>query len=340
MIRLFVFLFLLSTLSACIDRVQLPIRTEEPRLVVEGQITNEAPPYSLKLTYTGQYGGPNGQNSANQSVMDAEVKVADDQGRSTRYVTIGPGTYQTADSTFRGQIGRAYSLTVVLSNGKRYISQPERMPAVPPIDSVSTMLTQVENVTKPFQYAYSISTRDPTSDKNYYRWTAYGLTNRRSTGVPCCTGCPSRCFDRCWVTLFNENVNIFSDEAVNGNSFRRAVLQLPVYATGPQFMEVEQYGITQANYQFWKLYQQQNARTGSIFDPLPAPITGNLINSSDPTDLARGYFAVTSVTRKRYRNDALASNSVAVYGFVSGQIAQGDCRATYGPVPTTLPPGW
>ncbi|GAB4032288.1 hypothetical protein GCM10028774_12360 [Spirosoma jeollabukense] len=104
------------------------------------------------------------------------------------------------------------------------------------------------------------------------------------------------------TTVSSDVVDVFSDEAINGNSIRaRKVIQIPVYAIGPQLIEIQQYGITQANYQFWKLYQQQNARTGSIFDPLPAPVTGNVVNASDPTDVARGYFAVTSITRKRIR---------------------------------------
>ena len=335
-------MLVLVTLATCIDRVQLPIRSEEPRLVVEGQITNEAPPYTVRLTYTGKYNGSEGQNPADQFVSGAQVSLADDQGRTTQFAAKGSGIYQTTDTTFRGQVGRSYSLSVVLSDGKRYITKPERMPVVPVIDSISARFIRVENINTPYRYSYAITTQDPASEKNYYRWTAYGIINRRSTGVPCCLGCPSICLDRCWVTESTDEVNIYSDEAINGNPIRnRAVFQLPIYTIGPQLVEIQQYSMTQSNYQFWKLYQQQNARTGSIFDPLPAPVTGNVINAVDATDRARGYFAVTSVTRKRFRNQAPEATGTAVYGFISSQlIPQGDCRNTYGPVPVTEPEGW
>ncbi|GAB4055266.1 DUF4249 domain-containing protein [Spirosoma litoris] len=342
MYRLFVILLTSVLVAACIDQVSLPIRTEAPRLVVEGQITNEAPPYTVRLTYTGNYGG-SGQNVSDQYVKEAQVTIADDQGRSTRLVSTGLGLYQTADSTFRGQVGRAYSLSVVLTDGKRYVTKAERMPAVPLIDSISSSLVKTSGIA-PYAISYAINTTDPANAQNYYRWTAYGYTNRMSLGVPCSLGSPNKCFTRCWTPVSNDVVNVYSDEAINGNPIRgKFVLQLPIYAIGPQLVEVQQYSITQSNYQFWKLYQQQNARTGSIFDPLPAPVTGNLVNASDPTDLARGYFAVTAVTRKRYRQQSFPSAVFypAVLSFISSQILpDGDCRNTYGNVPTLEPDGW
>ncbi len=337
--QLIVYLLILSSFGACIDRVELPVRSEEPHLVVEGQITNEAPPYTVRLTYTGKYSEG---NVADQFVYGAQVSLGNDQGRSTQFKSIGAGLYKTMDSTFRGEVSRAYSLTVVLSDGKRYVSKPEQMPSVPVVDSVVTTFKRSDNFATPYRYFYSVTTRDPAAEKNYYRWSAYGIMTRKSTGVPCSPNAPfSICFDRCWITIVNNDVNVYSDEAVNGNQIRsQDVLSLPVYAVGPQLMEVQQYGITQANYQFWKLYQQQNARTGSIFDPLPAPVVGNLINVNDPTDVARGYFATASITRRRFRNRAPESAGTAVYGFISTQIIpQGDCRNTYGPV-VTEPDGW
>jgi Domain of unknown function (DUF4249) len=340
---LLVSLLIICCVAACIDKVSLPIRAEEPRLVIEGQITNDAPPYAVRLTYTSPFGLSDAERPATLVASNAQVSIADDRGRTARFVATGPGIYQTNDPMFRGTVGRSYSLTVVLADGKRYVTKPEQMPAVPPIDSISTKLTQTTNFNTPFRYQYSVNTSDPANQKNYYRWTAYGLTVRKSTGEPCCFGCISICFDNCYTSDSTTEVNIFSDAAINGNPIQNLVVfQLPIYANWPQFVEVQQYGITQGNYQFWKLYEQQRARTGSIFDPLPASVVGNLINANDASDQARGYFAVSSVTRKRIRNEAReARSSTAVFGFLASQpVPQGDCRQTYGPVPVTLPDGW
>ncbi len=78
-------LLLVFGLAACIDRVGLPIRVEEPRLVIDGQITNEAPPYTLRLTYTSPFGLSSDQRPALQVVTGAQVNLADDRGHSVRF---------------------------------------------------------------------------------------------------------------------------------------------------------------------------------------------------------------------------------------------------------------
>ncbi|GAB4027228.1 DUF4249 domain-containing protein [Spirosoma gilvum] len=286
MYRLFAILTMVLV-EACIDRVDLPIRAETPRLVVEGQITNEAPPYTIRLTYTGNYSS--GQNPSDQYVKEAQIRLADDRGRSTGFRALGQGLYQSIDNTFRGQIGRTYSLSVVLSDGKRYASKPEQMPDVPAIDSVYVAgLIRDERSLYRYFLQFNILTTDPAGSHNYYRWLA------KSYSVLACS-------DYLWVPFQNSAVNLLSDEAIDGNAFRRFVIKAPVFSAYPYLVEVRQYGITPASYQFWGLYQQQNSRTGSIFDPLPAPIVGNLINQADPTDKARGFFEVCSVTTKRVR---------------------------------------
>lgn len=336
-------ILIIGCLAACIDKVELPIRNEEPRLVIDGQITNEAPPYTVRLFYTSPFGLTSDQRPPVLAAIGAQVSLADDRGRRVFFESVGGSVYQTTDLSFRGQPGRSYSLTVQLLDGKRYVTKPEVMPDVPAIDSISARFVQTNNVSTPYNYNYSLTTRDPARERNFYRWTAYGLTVRKSTGEPCSPFSTAICFDNCYTTESTSEVNVYSDVAVNGNVIRgKPVFQLPIYAAWPQWVEVQQYGITQTNYQFWKLYEQQRARTGSIFDPLPAPVTGNLVNASDLADVARGYFAVTSVTRKRFRNEAReAITSSAVYGLlVSLPVPVGDCRRTYGPVPVTLPAGW
>ncbi|RIV22675.1 DUF4249 domain-containing protein [Fibrisoma montanum] len=342
MLRSVVFsLLLISGLSACIDPISLPIRNEDARLVVDGQITNEAPPYTVRLTYTT---GFTGSNTVDAPVLQAVVSLSDDAGRSTTFQERGPGEYETIDPAFRGEVGRSYSLTVRLNDGTTYVSQPERMPDVPTIDSISVdVVSALSNMATPYRLAYSVTTSDPATERNYYRWTAFGYTNRLSTGVPCSLGSPARCNNRCWTPVFTDQLNVFADDAINGNPIRkREVLQIPIYTIGPQLVEVQQYGLTQANYQFWKAYEDQSTRTGSIFDPLPAPITGNLINVNDPADRARGYFAVTSITRKRIRaQEYNAQRYPGLLSFISGIILpEGDCRQFYGPVPIIEPEGW
>jgi hypothetical protein len=57
--------------------------------------------------------------------------------------------------------------------------------------------------------------------------------------------------------------------------------------------------LNQDIYLFWQQYLQQTNRTGSILDPLPASLIGNIHNATDSNDVALGYFE-TSAVRSTY----------------------------------------
>ncbi|MGA0560709.1 DUF4249 domain-containing protein [Larkinella sp. VNQ87] len=331
-------------LASCIDQVSLPIRNEKPQLVVDGLITNEKPPYTVRLSYSGSFTFDQ-ENPQDQKITDATVTLRDDAGRSTSLAhdAMNAGFYRTTDSTFVGQPGRSYTLTIRLADGKTYVSAPEQMPTVPTIDSVYARFTPTESVALPYQYYFYADVNDPANQANYYRWTAYTYTARRSTGVSCCLGCTAICFDRCWVQYFSQDVNILSDNGVNGNRLpQRLVMRSPIYTPGPTLVEVQQYSLTPAAYQFWRLFKEQQSRTGTIFDPLPASVMGNITNTSDPTEQALGFFGASAVARKRFRETGEATYGQAIYGYISSVIVpQGDCRNFFGrQTPVVEPPGW
>ncbi|GAB3332446.1 hypothetical protein GCM10027299_38950 [Larkinella ripae] len=335
---------LVSLFSSCIDQVSLPIRNEAPQLVVDGLITNEKPPYSVRLSYSGSF--VFGQETPqDQTISNATVTLSDDAGRSTamRHDPFKPGFYRSTDSSFIGQPGRTYTLHIRLADGKSYVSAPEKMPANPGIDSVYARFTPTESITLPYQYYFYADITDPATETNYYRWTAYTYTSRIAVGIPCCLGCPGRCYDRCWLQYASQDVNILSDQGVNGNRLpQRLVMRSPIYNPGPTLVEVQQYCLTPAAYQFWKLYKEQQSRTGTIFDPLPASVIGNISNVNDPEDRALGFFGASALVRKRFREQGNDTYGPAIYGFISSIIVpQGDCRATYGyQSPIVEPPGW
>lgn len=287
-----VMMVLLSSLLSCIDPVELPIRSETPRLVVDGLITNEPPPYSVRLSYSGDFTFEQ-ESARDQKVTDATVTLSDDTGQSTvlAHDPFNPGYYRTTDLAFTGQPGRSYTLTLTLADGTRYASQPERMPPVPPIDTVYADLNRSEtDLFDSYRFAFYIDTNDPGNEQNFYGWTA---TSYNVQGSP-----P----DYCWVKTENQRINIFTDKAVNGKSIRRRpVVQSPIRSIGPHFVEVKQYSLSQRAYQFYRLFEEQQTRTGTIFDPLPASVIGNISQIGQPDERALGYFRASATTTKRTR---------------------------------------
>jgi hypothetical protein len=343
-------LFILPALFfyACVRRIMPPIRNGAPTLVVEGLVTTDSIRYAIKLSYTGNFLNASTRIDSNQNfINDAKVVIKDDEGDSTLCILISPGTYQSSDSSFVGIVGRTYTLKIYLSNGKTYVSTPEKINPVPPIDSISvvydsTFITDV----RPTQLIISANIHDPAGVQNYYRWTALGYTPRKSWGDTCTypyNECADpyacSCFALCDQYITTNQVNILSDKLVNGNEIIQPVFYSPIYWFGKHFIEVKQYSLNQDIYLFWQQYLQQTNRTGSILDPLPASLVGNIHNAKDSNDVALGYFETSAVVTKKviivlfflqeYYLESEAGQYIAGKFVGDSGPHPGDCHAAY-----------
>ena len=297
--RLFISLLLL--LAGCVNEVNLPIRQVDSRLVVEGLITDEKPPYTVKLSFSGQYNS-SFQLPEGLTVNGAFVTMSDDAGHTVQLHQdpLAPAFYFMRDSTFRGQVGRRYSLRIQLEDGRQYRSTPELLTGVPPIDSLTAVyVPSPEGLPVAARYRVLLTTQDPSTADNFYRWSAVAYSPVWSLiGVP--TVVEGVQLDACLRTTEGPLTDVLSDALINGNRVsRQPVLDAPIYATGRHYIEVKQYSISLAAYQYWTRFEQQRTRTGSLFDAQPASIEGNVQQQADTTLKALGYFGASAVRRKR-----------------------------------------
>ena len=335
------------SLCSCIRSVNPPIRNVEPILVVEGSVNTGPPPYSIQLSYSGNY--TNAYRIPEELfITDANVTIQDDQGDSTNCVWTGNGTYESVDSNFRGVVGRSYRLKVYLSNGKTFISSPETITAVPPIDSVSivydsTFITDV----RPTQLIISVHAHDPASAQNYYRWTSYGYIPRKSIGGPCGSSPPDcgllcNCNAFCEQFLENNQINILSDQYINGGEIIQPVFYSPLYWQGKHFIEISQFSISKKIYQFWEQYLAQTNRTGSILDPFPASLLGNVYNQADSNDVALGLFFASDLVTKKIVITPFFLQDYYLISVAGQYILSGSCQDVFrNTLPNdTDPTGW
>ncbi len=334
----YIFLVLVSLFFvACIDDLNIPIRVEKPKLVVDGLITNEKTSYQVKLSFTGKYSNSN-YTPPSLAVNGAKVEILDERGRSIELFqdVLELGTYRTIDSSFVGQIGHSYKLSVTLSTGEKYSTVATPMVAVPNISNLNFEFKDIDNTFKPDGYQVYLNTKDPANETNYYRWAAYGFSRWESTGAKCSAFGSSICYDFCWVPTTYNQVKIASDANINGNFISNIpVYYSPIAALGAHLIEVSQYSLSKAEYTFWNLYEEQRLRTGTIFDPQPAAIEGNLINEADPSDIALGYFGVSAVSR--LKTLIPFDNSLK---FSKLFLRQGDCRKAFANGTIERPVGW
>src|SRR5450432_3520619 len=284
-------------LLACIKQVDVKTRNVKPILVVEGNITTDSTPYTVRLTYSGlvKYA----ENIADQYLeKDAKVTISDDQGKTTTLTYTSQGNYITTDSTYTGKTGRSYFVTVILKDGTNYISTPEKMKTPIPVDSLNVQFVNYFDINVPTRLDVYINTRDPSQEENYYRWTFNGYIGRVTPGVGCGFGCTM--FQYCYQKIINNDVNILSDAYINGNEIKnQKVGSCYIYSYFDPFVDIGQISLTKEAYQFWESYQAQQTRTGGILDPVPAAIKGNVYNANNPDEFALGYFSAAAITHRK-----------------------------------------
>jgi hypothetical protein len=331
------FVFLLS----CVEQIDLPYRNEAPKLVVDGEITNEAPPYNLRLSYSGKFVSGSIITS-NLAVNGARVILTDDKGNTVRFRQniYEPALYQT-DANYRCEIGRSYSLRIELPDGSVYIAKPQLMQNVAPITNIYA--DKIKNFVR-----FYIDTKDAENSTDFYRWKSYSISLKTTGGNG--SGGDGTCASSCWTYNQENTANIFSDKYINGKEIKKRLVQYsPIDATAPlsqHYVEVKQMAISQEAYLFWQQYEEQKTRTGSIFDPLPSTIIGNIINEKNDKDFALGFFGVSSVSTKRLKADPMSLvfseevNINLIPPLVITTRPSTDCRTTYPGYGCTPPTDW
>lgn len=120
-----IFLIILSLflVTSCEKEIDLDLGDQSGNIVIEGNVTDQAGPYYVKITKSVAF------TEANQypAIENAQVILSDNTGQTETLQYVGNGTYQT--STFVGQSGRTYTLKIQ-AEGKEYLSQSTMPEAV------------------------------------------------------------------------------------------------------------------------------------------------------------------------------------------------------------------
>ncbi|PWU03650.1 MAG: hypothetical protein C5B52_03015 [Bacteroidetes bacterium] len=305
-VRLGFLIILAIFMNSCIKQVDVPIRNVEPQLVVQGLVTTDSVPYEVRVSYSGPFTS-NSIALDEYVIKDAQVIILDDAGNSTPLSYRDSGIYVTTDPNFVGTVGRSYHVEVQLTDGKKYVSIPERIRPPVAIDTISKVeynLYYDKNMTGFGMNPYSdrlnafVNFKDPPGDENYYRWSSVNYVLRKCTGVSCGFSCIL--YEYCYQLHVVNEPQILSDASINGNEIRDVLAEYSlIFWYGKHYIDIGQLTISREAYQFWRRYQEQLTRTGNVLDPLPSSIKGNVYNASDTTEIALGYFEASSISHKK-----------------------------------------
>ena len=120
---------MLIALVSCEKVIDIDLSGAEPKIVIDGTITDQPGPYTVKISKTGDYFKP----STFPAVTGASVTISDDTGNSETLTEVADGIYQT--SSIQGISGRTYTLKVI-AEGEEYTGTSTMQEAIE-IDSLS-----------------------------------------------------------------------------------------------------------------------------------------------------------------------------------------------------------
>ena len=304
-----VVLFLLVGIS-CRERYNVPLSTlNTGYLVVEGVI-NPSGKTSVTLSRTTKL---DDRNIIHES--GAILEIQGDDNSSYPLTESDSGVYLGPEITLNNNAN--YRLHIRTSNNKEYISGYSKPLVTPVIDSISwTRENRGVNI--------FLTAHDPENKIDYYKWdyeetfqfksyyetglkydiryngpdVVYaGLAGRDSTD-----NLPGIGIRICWKSQHSSNLVIGSTADLSQKLIFTAIKSYPKDAfelSQLYSINIRQYALSKDAYQYYLKMKKNTESLGTIFDPLPSEIKGNITCVSDPAEQVIGYVEAATVQTKR-----------------------------------------
>lgn len=259
--KLIIFNIILIILSSCEDKIDVDLDTAQPRLVVEASINwykniDDGSYQTIKLSKTTSY-----FNNVIPPVSGAQVSISDEDGNEFIFTESAlQGIYETEN--FVPQTDKEYYLSIIFE-GETY-SASEILKSVADIEFVeqNTVSGFTEKETEIKAYF-----TDPPNVENFYMFT---FSN----------------------PLFDTDV--YKDEFFDGNRIF-SVYRNDNINPGDEIV-IQNFGISKQYYNYmFTLLSQTSDESGGPFETQPATVKGNIINETNPSNFAFGYFRLSEV---------------------------------------------
>jgi hypothetical protein len=282
----------------CVQNYVSPFKSPSTGyLVVEGYITGNGPTY-FKLSRTIPLPG----DSAIPVVTGAQLQLEGSDNSVYPFTETGKGSYLLTSASLNTTT--KYRLRISNVNNETYLSDYVPYKATPPIDSVNWIST-------PPGVNIYVNTHDPTGNTRYYQWTyneTWEYTSPEQSGFvwehdSLLFATDSNQYYFCYhndsssLILIGTTAKLAQDVV-----YRQPLIFIPV-STQPLAIEysvlVSQYALADSAYYYLTLVQSNTEQLGTIFDPLPSQLTGNIHSLTNPGEIVVGYISAGTLQQER-----------------------------------------
>ncbi len=367
-------ILLVLAACACVDRIDINVGVSPYfPVVIDGYISDQPGPYTVRLTKAFDIQSKLFQKPA---ISAKRLVISDNQGTQEVLSEGSRGVYQTSPKGIRGVVGRIYTLTIELQDGRVYKSKPDTLLATGKVDSVYYKFRELKTDTlTSYGFDVHFDASAGAKDKYNFLWKFVGTfqanTNPELHDTVCvsvqqpetesrcpkplpCSGyiafksslapeyqSPCECCT-CWYDFFNKEPIVSSNQfRQNGRFVGIKATHVPITAWTFMYKvhaEVQQLSLSQQAYQFWSAVKAQQGAAASLFQPVSGKIVSNFEQITGPDAVLEGIFFATSIHRKSV---FIGRNDVPLQGIIPRQTLQykSSCRILF-PNSTTVKPAY
>lgn len=299
--NVFCFLFLLVLLAGCRQPYEPPaVKASNRFLVVDGAI-NTLPNSRTEFLLSRTKGLTDSLGLAAEE--GGTVRIEGKSGSVYALAEQSSGLYAVDGLTLN--VADEYRLNIRTRDGGQYLSDYVPVKQTPPIDSLTWKQEDDLQI-----YAY---THDVTNRSRYYRWDfletwQYSSFLRGNFGLGVANGLiffkdANTQTNDCWYSEKGREILLANSLRLSQDvieKFRVATLPKNSEKVGIRYSTlVRQYALTEEAYMYWEVLQASSQNLGSLFDPQPGQLKGNLRNVANAAEPVIGYVSACAVQEKR-----------------------------------------
>ena len=283
-------------LAGCKDPYEAELReSDRSWLVVEGVLNAGQGPTQVRLSES----VPLPQKQF-KPVNQAMVSVESESGVVYPFTESGGGNYRHQQLPM--VIGERYRLRIKTAQNKEYLSEFVEARKAPAIDTI-TWKKDADGL------KFYVSTHDAADNTRYYNWKFDETWEIRSfyTADYKWTGDTVLKHDmynyRCWLYDSSRNLALGTTAQLQQDVLNEQLVHfIPLGSDKLNFrysMLLKQQSLTREAYEYFLLMKKNTENIGSIFDPQPSELRGNIKCISHPDEGVIGFVVATTTTEKR-----------------------------------------
>lgn len=288
-------------IKSCIEPFSPPeVTNPGTYLVVDGFLNVDGDSSRIILSHT------QGVNEGRQFEREwgASIIVDAENGENYMFQETSPGLYVLPPTALNRDV--KYRLRIKRVDGREYESAYVVVSKTPPIDSITHRVDEGRNAMMIY-----VNTHDPSNQTRFYRWSFEETYEYRMPYYSSLT----RDYDKkqivsrtdninvCWRTLPSRDIKLGSTIKLSQDIVRDLPVNIVDINTNKLYFGysilVKQYGLTREAFEYWTDLAKTTQGTGSLFDPQPSQVTGNIRAKADPKELVFGYFSAAQEQKQR-----------------------------------------